>query len=65
MKAIDYYKFVDECSQLSDEEGFKVYDTLLKEELSKEELVDLILEFTCIVCNADLSLEQLINPFDE
>jgi len=65
MKVIDYFQFIDECSQMNDEEGYKVYDTLLKEELSKDELVDLILEFTHIVCKADLSLEELTNPFNE
>ncbi len=65
MKVIDYFKFIDECSEMSDEEGFKVYNSLLKEELDKESLVDLILEFTQIVCKADLSLDQLENPFED
>lgn len=65
MRVIDYFKFIDECSEMSDEEGYKTYDIFLKEELSKEELVNLILEFTQIVCKADLSLEELTNPFNE
>ena len=65
MRVIDYFKFIDECSEMSDEEGYKTYDIFLKEELSKEELANLILEFTQIVCKADLSLEELTNPFNE
>ena len=65
MTVIDYFEFIDECSGMNNEEGFKVYNSLLKEELTKEELVDLIVEFTKIVCDANLSLEQLTNPFED
>lgn len=65
MRVIDYFKFIDDCSEMSDEEGYKAFDIFLKEELSKEELFNLILEFTQIVCKSDLSLEELTNPFNE
>ena len=65
MTVIDYFEFIDECSGMNNEEGFKVYNSLLKEELTKEELVDLIVEFTKIICDANLSLEQLTNPFED
>jgi len=65
MKVIDYFKFIDECSEMSDEEGYETFNNLLNTDLIKDDLINLIIEFTSIVCKADLSLDQLENPFED
>lgn len=63
MKVIDYFNIIDDCSKMTDEEGFKAYEKFINN-LTNADLLNLIIEFTSIIVKADVSLDILENPFD-
>jgi len=63
MKVIDYFNRIEECSEMETDEGFHAFDKCVNN-LSKQELLELIIEFTSIVARLDVSLDILENPFD-
>tara|TARA_R100000935_G_C2786336_1_gene143938 strand:+ start:326 stop:571 length:246 start_codon:yes stop_codon:yes gene_type:complete len=63
MKVIDYFNKIEDCSKMTDEEGFEAYDRFINN-LTNADLITLIIEFTSIIVKADVSLEILENPFE-
>jgi len=62
MKAIEYFDKIEEFTRLSDMEGFEAYENLLFN-LDKEDLLELITEFTSIVAKAKVSFDIIENPY--
>ena len=63
MKVIEYFNKIDDFANLKDKEGFEAFEKCLYD-LSKEDLLELIVEFTSIIAKADVSLDILENPFE-
>ena len=63
MKVIEYFNKIEEFSEMENEKGFKAYEDLLQN-LSKEDLLELIVEFTSVSARVEISLDILENPFD-
>jgi hypothetical protein len=62
MKAIEYFDKIEEFTRLSDMEGFEAYENLLFN-LDKENLLELITEFTSIIAKAKVSFDIIENPY--
>ena len=62
MKAIEYFDKIEEFTRLSDMEGFEAYENLLFT-LDKDDLSELITEFTSIVAKAKVSFDIIENPY--
>ena len=65
MRVIDYFQFIDECSGMINEEGFETFNDLLNTGLTKDDLINLVVEFTSIVSKSDLTVDELANPFND
>lgn len=64
MKVIDYFEFINECSDMVNDEGYESYNELLNVSLTKKDLINLIIEFTSIIVKSKVSLDILKNPFE-
>ena len=64
MTVVEYFKFRESCETMVDEEGYETFDELLHHGLTKKDLINLVIEFTSVVAQADVSLEILENPFN-
>ena len=65
MRVIDYFQFIDECGEMINEEGFETFNDLLNTGLTKDDLINLVVEFTSIVSKSDLTMDELANPFED
>ena len=63
MKAIEYFNKIDEFANLKDKEGFEAFEKCLYG-LNKEDLFELIVEFTSIIVKADVGLDIIEDPFE-
>mgnify|MGYP003627605129 CR=1 FL=1 len=63
MKAIEYFNKIEEFANLKDKEGFEAFEKCLYG-LNKEDLLELIVEFTSIIAKADVSLDIIEDPFE-
>ena len=61
MKAIEYFNKIEEFANLKDKEGFEAFEKCLYG-LNKEDLLELIVEFTSIIAKADVSLDIIEDP---
>ena len=64
MRIVDYFKFIEACETMVDEEGYETFDELLHHGLTKKDLINLVIEFTSVIAQADVSLDILENPFE-